>query len=257
MHVVALLVGINQDRFAREVGEDAQLDLGIIGTQQLPALLGQKRLANPARKLGAHGNVLQVWVAAGQAPGGGDRLVEIGVHSAGFSFHQQWQGIHIGALELAEDAVLQHQGHHRMVGFEFFEHGRVGAPTGFGFAGFFAVEPQGVKEQFAQLFGGGEVEVNPRGGPGIGLQLAQGGGQFAGELLEVADVDADAGGFHQGQHRLQGQFHLIEQARQGFAHAFELAPQQASQAPGEVHVHAAVLGRRFDRHHRKRGPLGD
>ena len=47
MHVVAVLVGLLKHLFAGQMGQDPQFDLGVIGAQQLPALLGQKGLADP------------------------------------------------------------------------------------------------------------------------------------------------------------------------------------------------------------------
>ena len=111
------------------------------------------------------GNVLQVGVAAREPPGGGHGLVEIGVDAARLRLHQGRQGIHVGALELAEGAVLQHQRHHGMGIFELVEHGGIGAPPGLGLAGLPAIEPEGVEQQFAQLFGAGQVEVHPCGLP--------------------------------------------------------------------------------------------
>ena len=88
MHIVSLLVGVHEHLLPREVGEDAQLDLGVVGADQVPTLLGQKGFANPAGKHRANRDVLQVWVAAGEPAGGGDSLVEIGVHPPRFRFHQ-------------------------------------------------------------------------------------------------------------------------------------------------------------------------
>ena len=62
VHVVAVGVGLHQHLLAAEVGEDAQLDLGVVGADQLPALLGQERLADAPAELGADGDVLQVGV---------------------------------------------------------------------------------------------------------------------------------------------------------------------------------------------------
>ena len=213
MHIVAVVVGLHQHLFTGEVGEDAQFDLGVVGTEQQPALLGQEGFADPAGELCADRDVLQVGIAAAQPAGGGDGLVEIGVHPAGFRLHQGRQGLHIGAEQLAEGAVLQHQGHHRVVVFQFLEHGGVGAPAGLGLAGFFALQPQGFEQQLAQLFGGGKVEVDAGGLAGPDLQVRQGGGQFRGELRQVGAVDADAGGLHGGQHRFERQLHLLQQGR--------------------------------------------
>ena len=255
MHVVTAVVGLHQHRLAGEVGEDAQLDLGVVGAEQQPALLGQEGLADAAGELRAHRDVLQVGVAAAQPARGGDRLVEVGVDPAGFRLHQGGQSLDIGAAQFAEDAVLQHHRHHRVVRLEFLQHGRIGAPAGLGLAGFAAVELEGFEQQFAQLLGGGEVEVHPCTGAGLLLQAGEGGGQLAGEFGQVGDVDADAGGFHLGQHRLKGQLHLLQQGGQGRPHGGQLVAEQAGEPPGHMHVHAAVLRRRLQRYRGEAGPL--
>ena len=153
VHVVAAAVGLLQHLFAREVGEDPQFDLGVVGAEQGPALLGQEGLADAPAVLGAHGNVLQVGVAAAQAPSGRHCLVEIGVHPPGFRLHQLRQGVDVGALELAEHPVLQHQWHHRVVVAEFLKHGGIGAEAGFGAAGFLAIQAKGVEQQLSELLG--------------------------------------------------------------------------------------------------------
>lgn len=78
--------------------ENAQLDLRIVGTEQLPALLGQKGLADSLRKFSANRDVLQIGVAAAEPTCRRDRLVEVGMDPSGFCFHQLGQRIHIGAL---------------------------------------------------------------------------------------------------------------------------------------------------------------
>ena len=64
MDIIPLVEGLDQHLFPREVGEDAQLDLGIVGADQLPAFLGQEGLADPTTELGADRNVLEVGIAA-------------------------------------------------------------------------------------------------------------------------------------------------------------------------------------------------
>ena len=153
VHVVAAAVGLLQHLFAREVGEDAQLDLGVISAEQGPALLRQEGLADPTAVFGAHRNVLQVGVAAAQPPRCRHRLVEIGVDSPGFRLHQLRQGVDVRALELAEHPVLQHQRHHRVVVAEFLQHGGVGAEAGFGAPGFLAIQAEGVEQELSELLG--------------------------------------------------------------------------------------------------------
>ena len=66
-----------------EVRQHAQLDLRVVGRDQHAARLGDERPADLAAQLGAHGDVLQVRVAAAQPAGRGHGLVEARVHAAG------------------------------------------------------------------------------------------------------------------------------------------------------------------------------
>jgi hypothetical protein len=56
-----------------DMGEHAQLDLAVVGRDQLVALLGDEGLADLAAFLGADRDVLQVRVGGGQPPGRGRR----------------------------------------------------------------------------------------------------------------------------------------------------------------------------------------
>ena len=178
MHVIATAIRLLKHLFARKVGEDAQLDLGIVSTEQGPAVLRQEGLADSPAVLGAYRDVLQVGVAAAQPTCRRHRLVEIGVDPSCFRFHQLGQGIDVGAFEFAQHPVLQHERDYGMVIAEFLQHGGVGAESCFGAAGFLAIQPQGVEQQFPQLFGRGQVEVHPGSLLGLVFQPLQGAAHF-------------------------------------------------------------------------------
>ena len=74
---------VDQRRVLGQVREHAELDLRVVGRDQHVARLGDERAADLAAELGADRDVLQVRIAAAQAAGRGDRLVEAGVHAAG------------------------------------------------------------------------------------------------------------------------------------------------------------------------------
>ena len=97
MDVFAAAEGVDQGRVLREVGEDAQLDLAVVGGQQQVAGLGHEGLADAPALGGADGDVLQVRVGGRDAPGGRHRLVEGGVDAAGLGVHQDGQRVHVGA----------------------------------------------------------------------------------------------------------------------------------------------------------------
>ena len=160
MHVVARAVGLLQHLFPGEVGEDSEFDLGVVGAEQCPAFLGEERFADATAVFRANGNVLQVGVAAAQAARRRYGLVEVGVDAAGFRFDELGQSIDVGALELAQDAVLQHEGNDGMVVFEFFENGGIRAESGFRAPRLLAIQSERVEQQFPELFWRGEVEVH-------------------------------------------------------------------------------------------------
>ena len=82
---------VDQAGVLGEVGEDAQLDLRVVGGQQAAAVVGDERLAHLAALGGAHRDVLQVRRLARDAAGGGRDLVErrvdatVGARSSGGS----------------------------------------------------------------------------------------------------------------------------------------------------------------------------
>ena len=62
-----------------------------------------------ASELGSNRNVLQVRIGAAQPAGGGDRLVEAGVHAAGDRMHELRQRVDVGALQLVQPAPVENQ----------------------------------------------------------------------------------------------------------------------------------------------------
>ena len=105
----------------RVVGQDAQLDLRIIGRQERPAReAGDERLADLAAVLGAHGDVLQVRVGGAEPARRRDDLVERGVDAA-VLVGQGRQGVEVGALELLQLAMLDDQAGQGVRGGEFLQ----------------------------------------------------------------------------------------------------------------------------------------
>ena len=76
---------------------------------------------------------------------------------------------------------------------------------------FLSVQPQGVEQQFTELLRRSQVEINPSSFFGVRFQPLQGCAHFLRKALQIRHIDADAGGFHQGQHRLQRLLNLFKQ----------------------------------------------
>ena len=68
------------------------------------------------------GNVLQVRIAAAQAAGRGDRLVEAGVDAAGLGIHELRQRVDVGALQLHQRPPLENLTRQIVSERELFEH---------------------------------------------------------------------------------------------------------------------------------------
>jgi hypothetical protein len=75
--------GLLQLRDVADVGQQAQLDLAVVGADQHFARLGDEGLADLAAFLGADRDVLQVGIGGGQPPGRRRRQRVGGVHPAG------------------------------------------------------------------------------------------------------------------------------------------------------------------------------
>src|SRR5205823_9673422 len=105
MDVLAARERFAQLRLARDVREDPQLDLRVIGGNQLPAGLGYECRPDLAPELGADRDRLQVGVRGRQTACRGDRLVEGRVQAAVVT-EQRGQGPEIGVEQLRVFAPL-------------------------------------------------------------------------------------------------------------------------------------------------------
>src|SRR5262249_38167623 len=89
-----------QQRIARQVREDAQLDLRVVGRDQNVARRRDKAATDLHAEVAADRNVLEIGILGRDAPGLGDNLVERRVHAAGLGGHERRQRIEVRALEL-------------------------------------------------------------------------------------------------------------------------------------------------------------
>ena len=107
VEIDALAERVDEHRLLGEMREHAELDLRVVGRNQHVAGIGDERAADLAAERRADRDVLQVRIAAAQAAGGGDRLVEAGVHAAGLGIHELRQRVDVGALQLHQLAPLE------------------------------------------------------------------------------------------------------------------------------------------------------
>jgi len=102
--------------------QDAQFDLGIVQGDQNLACGCDESLADAATLFAADGDVLQIGVGRGQAPGIGP-CDDIGcVHAPRLGVDVILQRVGIGGFELLQLAVIQHAGGKIMGGGQIFQH---------------------------------------------------------------------------------------------------------------------------------------
>ena len=80
--ILGSLISLDQAFIAGHVGEDAQLDLGVVGIQEQETIPRDKDLPYLPSKLHADRNVLEVRLRAGDTARRRDRLVEAAVDPA-------------------------------------------------------------------------------------------------------------------------------------------------------------------------------
>src|SRR6266403_425177 len=98
--VPALLEGFDERRVAREMGQQSQLDLRVVGREQQRPGRSDEGAANGFAARGAHRDILQVRVGRRQPARGSPGLIEARVDAPGLRVDESRQRIHVGGLEL-------------------------------------------------------------------------------------------------------------------------------------------------------------
>ena len=241
MHVLPGAEGLHQRRVAGKMGHQPQLNLAVVRVQQHPALPGQEGPADLLALLGADGDVLQIRLGGGNAPGGGGHLVKGGMHPA-LCVGQAKKALHIGGVQLGQLAVSQK----RIDDFRGNVPQALQHLGGGGIAplGLFAVgQLQLVEEHLAQLLGAVQVEGGGVAGGKhlllcffniLHIALAQ--------FPQEGGVHREARLLHAEQGDGQGQLHLFHQGQHAvLLHPAPLPQGQAHQRPG-VRRHAGAQG---------------
>ncbi len=172
-----VLEGAAQFGDVGDMGKDAQFDLGIVEADEEAAFRGHESLTDAAAFLGADGDVLQVRVGRGEAPGvgPGDRVG--GVDAARIGVDRLLQGVGVGRFELGDLAPVEDpRRQFRPLRVAVFQRGDVFQDVGAGAIGpglalLAAGNLQAVEEDLAQLLGGAHVELLARDGLDFLLQL--------------------------------------------------------------------------------------
>jgi len=142
---------------ARDVGEDAQLDLAVVrGDERQVLATGHERAPDPPPERGADGDVLEVRVGRGEPAGRRDGLVERGMEAA-VRGHQGRQGVDIRRPQLRVDTPLEQLVDHRMRRAQVLEDRGVGRVAGLGPLALGQVQFE--EEDLLELLGTAEVEL--------------------------------------------------------------------------------------------------
>ena len=228
-----------------------QLDLRIVGRQQLEALRSHERAADAAAVLGAYRDVLQVRIRRGQAAGGGTGLVVAGVHAAGVRVDHLRQLVGVGAAQLGQAAVLQD--HPRQLVLLGNRLQRLFIGAGLALGGLHhRRQLQLIEQHRLQLLGRIQVEAAPGQLGGLLLRGQHARGQVLALPAQFVGVDPHAIGFDAGQHRHQRHLDVAVHAVQRRL-GQQLRLQRVVQAQGDVGVFGGVAAGLVDAHLRERG----
>ena len=142
---------VNHPLVPGHVGQQAQLNLGVVRVHQHPARRGHEHGADLGSQLRAHGDILQVGLRGGQAAGGGDRILEAGV-DAPVGADDLGEALHIGGVQLGQLAVVQNLVDDGMGGPQLLQHLGAGGVARLGL--FHRGQAHLLKENVPQLLGG-------------------------------------------------------------------------------------------------------
>ncbi len=193
----------------RHVCQQAQFDLGIVGVHQhIVFILWDEVPAHLAPQFGADGDVLQVRLSGGEAPGGGQRLFEVGVDAPVFVYHLQ-KPHGIGGIEFGDLAVVEYLPHDGVDATQMAQHLAVGRIAGLGLAR--GGQPQFFKQDVPQLARGIEIEHFARQVIDLVGQGVHGGLQLVTEGCHAGAIQFETGLLDLGQEHAERQFHLLQQ----------------------------------------------
>ena len=162
MDVEPVLEGLFQGGDIRHIGEDAQLDLRIVGGNEDVAVFRDECFADLAAFFRPYRDVLEVRVRGGEAARLGAGHHVACVDAAGFRLDRGLQRFGIGRAQLRQRPPVDDgpgQGV-ALIG-EFFEHVGIGLP-GAGLCFLAAGQVHLVEQDFAELLGRADVELAAR-----------------------------------------------------------------------------------------------
>jgi len=197
--------------FAGDVGQDAQLDLRVVGREQgHVGRAGDEGPADAPAELRTNWDVLKVRVGRRKPAGGSDRLVEGRVEPTVAVGDKERQSLDVSRPELRVEPPVEQLADHRMRRLELFEDRGVGRVAGLRPLALGQV--QLVEEDLLELLGRAEIEVVSDVEVDLRLQARHLAAELDVEQSERLTVDGDAGGLHLGEDRDQRHLDLAEEA---------------------------------------------
>ena len=245
VNILPLAEGLFQCVDPRDMGQDAQFDLGIVQGYQNLALVSHEGFSDTAPIFRPHRNVLQVRIGRGQAPGIGARDDIGGVHPPRLAVDVILQRVGIGRFQLLDLAVIQHAGGKIMGGGEVFQHlGRCRPLAGLGL--FAARKPHLFEQDLAHLRGGLHVEGMAREVKQFRLKPCHFLGKGVGHPAKDIAVDLDARHLHPRQNRHQRALHRL--VNRGDLGAVKLWFERLPQPPCDIGILGRIGGGLVKRH---------
>jgi len=173
------------------------------------AFLWDEGCADFFSEVGADGDVLEVGFGGGEAAGGGDELVKVGVDASTVRLDVVGEGVDVGGLEFGGLAVGEDVGDDVV----FVGEGLEGLLVGFELAGFCFLglfdEFHFTEEDFAELFGGVEVEFLASFAVDVGGEVIECFFEVGADGGEGFGVEGDALGFDLDEGGEEGEFDVL------------------------------------------------
>src|SRR5262249_3215880 len=217
VNVETLAEGLLQRLDAGDLGQEPQLDLGIIGGDELVSVGRDESAPDLAAFLGADRNVLQVGLGGGEAAGGsrGERVARVDAVRAGVDV--TWQRVGIGRFELRNLSPVENFPWQRvaLLGqvLQGPGPGRPLAGLGLGTAG----KSKLAEQNIAELFRAARIERLAGERPDFALALTRALRDFTRQPREHLPIDRDPAPLHAREHRNDGPLQRLVDAAHALA----------------------------------------
>ena len=207
VNIEVLFERVDESRVVREMGEDAQLDLRVVGDQEHAPFVRDERLPDRTALLGPDRDVLQVRLFLREPAGRCSHLVEPAPNPA-VLVDQAKQCLDVGAAQLLQLAVQQEVSDDLVFVTKLLEHRRVRRGCTLRCL-LQNRKPEAIEQDLAEL----QRRVHVEGPAGCimdqRLELRETFAEPVTEIGQEPHVDTDAGHLHPRQDRNQRKLHVL------------------------------------------------